>query len=531
MTRARLKSLLVASLAFNLLAVSAALWLWAKRHGSDDEAYERRLREERRGVLAAHPAGPTDVVMLGDSLTERGAWSEWMANRRVANRGVAGERTEQVAERIGDVAALSPREVFVLAGTNDLAQGRSVDHIVGSYESLLRELRDALPEARIVVTSVPPTRDEPRARPWGAHVNALNSRLRALAEERGLEYLDLHATLTDSSGELCKACTLDGVHLTGEGYRRWMRALDALAPPAPAASVDDATAERCAPERWAVPALDALWSVQSARGEPLVWEVTELERSLTGDATATLAERARDAARADVSSLRPAARIAAQNDLWGLLQRIRKTSAGGAPELEKALESIIMHLAPDAKSLDALSGDELPAHVGRLMPKADGWQEMDTEHAVLGHERAYGLRRLFRLLSRGDDGHALVSQLVALDASGKPHLTRIVGEIEQLGLTEGKVTEAHVWELDRRALRCRGVEQSLHEATRIRHIPGLGASSFLLELDEPEAVASLPCLRCHDDPNPFSLPIEAKGRSISERRAKLLAQASLAPAK
>jgi len=522
--RRQLKSWLIASVVVNIVGLGAGLWKVANRGDDYESAREERLRQERHGVLAARPMPQADVVLLGDSLTERGEWAEWLPTERVVNRGVAGELTDQIAERVPDLAALRPRVVFVLAGSNDLAQGRSLDQIETSYRSLLDALRDTLPDARIVVTSVPPTRNEIRMRAWGANVVALNARLRALAEQEHLELLDIHAKLVEEpSGELCKACTLDGVHLTGEGYRRGLDAMTssrALDPPA-------TTPTDCAPGLWGVPALDSLWEVRGVGGGPLVWEVGAFEASLTTATTATLLKAIQAATEADLGTLPPAARIVAQNDLWGLLQRLRGTSAGGALELEAALEALILHLAPDEQSAASLFNQDMPPHAARLLPTEDGWQEMDTEHAVLSHERAFGLRRLFRLFSRGKDGHALMSQLVALDARGKPHLTSIVGEIEQLRMSDGRAAEAHVWELDRRALRCRGVDASLHEADRITHIPGRGATSFLLELDAPETVVSLPCLRCHDDPDPFSLPIPPVANSLSERRTKLLAQASL----
>jgi len=525
---ARLKSWLIASVIANVFGLAAGAWLWTGRHDGDDAEYERRLRQERREVLATRPVERADVVLLGDSLTERGQWAEWMSAERVVNRGVAGERTDQVAERVPDIASLNPRVLFVLAGTNDLAQGRSIDQIAASYQSLLTALRDHLPTARIVVTSVPPIRNEPRRRPWGADVVALNLRLSALAEENHLEVLDLHATLVEEqSGELCKACTLDGVHLTGEGYRRWLDAMTPFRAP----ELPDSASSDVAPGLWGVPALDALWDLPGIDGNALIWEVGAFERSLTAATSADLLKRLGAAAKADFGALSPAARAVAQNDLWGLLQRLRGTSAGGALELESALETLILRLAPDDKWLAARSSEDIPAHAARLLPAEDGWHEMDTEHAVLSHERAFGLRRVFRLLSRGTDGHALLSQLVALDARGAPHLTNIVGEIEQLRMSGGRAAEARVWELDRQALRKRGVHASLHEAERISHIPGRGATSFLLELEAPETVASLPCLRCHDDPNAFSLPIPPVANNLSERRARLLAQATLRPAK
>jgi lysophospholipase L1-like esterase len=59
-------------------------------------------------------------------------------------------------------------------------------------------------------------------------IAAFNARLRALAERRGARFLDVNPALADARGQLDRRLTLDGVHVTGEGYRRWAEALRPL---------------------------------------------------------------------------------------------------------------------------------------------------------------------------------------------------------------------------------------------------------------------------------------------------------------
>jgi len=47
----------------------------------------------------------------------------------------------------------------------------------------------------------------------------------ALAEKRGIPFVDLHAALSDPEGEVMKNITTDGVHLTPASYRKWKAAL------------------------------------------------------------------------------------------------------------------------------------------------------------------------------------------------------------------------------------------------------------------------------------------------------------------
>ena len=54
------------------------------------------------------------------------AHQEW----RVLNRGVNGERSDQIRARFDrDVAAAHPAAVVIIAGVNDVYQGRTADHV------------------------------------------------------------------------------------------------------------------------------------------------------------------------------------------------------------------------------------------------------------------------------------------------------------------------------------------------------------------------------------------------------------------
>src|SRR6476646_3421391 len=61
-------------------------------------------------------------------------FSYWLTQRRpewqVLNRGVNGERTDQIAARFDrDVLGASPQAVIIIAGVSDVYQGRSIDSI------------------------------------------------------------------------------------------------------------------------------------------------------------------------------------------------------------------------------------------------------------------------------------------------------------------------------------------------------------------------------------------------------------------
>ena len=167
--------------------------------------------------------GVRDVVMLGDSLTQRGEWWE-LLGRPVANRGISSDTVADVEARLDDVVALQPKVLFLLVGVNDLARGVTPEALAARHAALVAELRRRIPETRLVVEPLLPIRDEvveSRGR-TSATIRRTNELLRSAA---GADWLDLHVKLADANGELDARYSFDGVHLTAAGYRVWAEAL------------------------------------------------------------------------------------------------------------------------------------------------------------------------------------------------------------------------------------------------------------------------------------------------------------------
>lgn len=159
--------------------------------------------------------------MFGDSLTQFGYWEKWFAGQPVLNRGVSGETSADLLRRLDD-AINQPLAVFLLIGTNDLARGMSLREIVGNVATILAEVERRAPGTPVVVQGVPP-----RTRPFREPIRALNQHYQALvaAAGRQVEYLDLWPALADERGDLRRAFTPDGVHLSAAGYAAWVDVL------------------------------------------------------------------------------------------------------------------------------------------------------------------------------------------------------------------------------------------------------------------------------------------------------------------
>jgi lysophospholipase L1-like esterase len=176
-------------------------------------------KRHRRSQFEALPRPDVDVLLIGDSIVEGGLWDEWFPRITTANRGIAGETSGEVVGRLETLTGKA-KVVFLLIGTNDLAIGVDEDTIVANVRRIVDHLQLAMPDARIVVQSV-----MPRQAKWRTAVESLNLRLRYEAAQTNTTYLDLWPALSDRDGAIDPDYSFDGLHLNGEGYRIWVRAI------------------------------------------------------------------------------------------------------------------------------------------------------------------------------------------------------------------------------------------------------------------------------------------------------------------
>ena len=181
---------------------------------------------QRESLFRLLPAGRNDIIFMGNSITNGCEWSELFGNRHIKNRGISGDVAEGILNRIDDVTAGRPAQIFLMIGTNDLAEGVPVDSVVSRTGRVLAKIRKASPKTLVYLQSVLPV--TPHYGKFPGHTSRadsiveLNRRLKALADETATMYIDLHTPLTDpGTGLLDIRYTNDGLHLTGAGDMVW----------------------------------------------------------------------------------------------------------------------------------------------------------------------------------------------------------------------------------------------------------------------------------------------------------------------
>lgn len=232
MKLSRVRLLVTIGVALVLLGGAAAFARCRRGADNTPDHWTRTHLEARADHLARLPLPPGAIVLVGDSLTERAEWRELLGRGDVYNRGISGDTAAGVRARLAPLVKASPRALTLMIGINDLEAGRAVEAVRADVDAIVAEVQRASPTTKIVVVSVLPMRDVGRGLGVAAdQVAALNGALEGVCTARGAEFLDLRPTLTDGQGALAADATLDGVHLTGDGYARWAAALAPRLPP------------------------------------------------------------------------------------------------------------------------------------------------------------------------------------------------------------------------------------------------------------------------------------------------------------
>ena len=84
---------------------------------------------QRATLFEVLPTSKSDIIFLGNSITNGGEWAELLGNPHAKNRGISGDTTQGVLDRLSTITKGKPSKIFLLIGTNDLSRGKSVDEV------------------------------------------------------------------------------------------------------------------------------------------------------------------------------------------------------------------------------------------------------------------------------------------------------------------------------------------------------------------------------------------------------------------
>lgn len=233
------------SLGFNTLALALAALFVAKKGGIfylRQKLSKLDPKRDRSHLQVANPKyylqkvsqfqllpiSHSDIVFLGDSITDECAWSELLDHDRIKNRGISGDTTMGILHRLEELVTSQPAKIFIAIGINNLIHyQQSAAEILVDYRKIITEIRDRAPQTEIYIQSVLPiNRIKSGLNVSDREILQLNSDLQKLAAEYSLTYIDLYSNLSNEQHQLDECYTLDGVHLNGRAYAVWKQVIE-----------------------------------------------------------------------------------------------------------------------------------------------------------------------------------------------------------------------------------------------------------------------------------------------------------------
>lgn len=193
----------------------------------DDSLFSTYYRQ-KVSLFRSLPTHNNSIIFLGNSITDGGEWAELFNNdARIINRGISGDITAGVLNRLDEVVQRRPAKVFLLIGTNDLARGISTDSILKNIYLIAGIIHQQSPHTKLYIQSLTPVNAYYGKFPsHTGNSDKIKTINRSLADNAGHKdypytYLNIHDLFTDQAGFLDTGLTNDGLHLEGAAYQRW----------------------------------------------------------------------------------------------------------------------------------------------------------------------------------------------------------------------------------------------------------------------------------------------------------------------
>lgn len=215
---------------FTLVAVSILLLIG--RAGAQSPSYDTTYRPAKYRELVqkfnAEPQAKKEYIFLGNSITAGTDWSKLLDLPKAKNRGISGDITFGVMERLQEVIDRKPSKVFILIGINDISRNIPDSLILRNYKKMIQRIREGSKKTQIYFYTMLPVNAsfQKFKNHYGKdeHILYLNDEIRKLAA-KNVTIIDLYPHFLDQQNRLRAELTKDGLHLIPAGYQLWAEIL------------------------------------------------------------------------------------------------------------------------------------------------------------------------------------------------------------------------------------------------------------------------------------------------------------------
>ncbi|MDO4996439.1 MAG: GDSL-type esterase/lipase family protein [Bacilli bacterium] len=175
-----------------------------------------------------------NFIFYGDSITQCYDIEHFYPDLPVVNTAHWGYLTPTLLDEVEErVLAYNPTKVFLLMGTNDLGYSDSTDEeIFENIKKVVQIIKKDRKNVKIYIQSIYPVNEtiDIDANVWHIRENArirnINSMLEEYCKEQKLTYIDVYSALQEEDGSIKEEYTVEGLHITYDGYKKITEVLD-----------------------------------------------------------------------------------------------------------------------------------------------------------------------------------------------------------------------------------------------------------------------------------------------------------------
>ena len=175
---------------------------------------------EKIAAFKSNPLQFGDIVFIGNSITEQGGnWGQRFNNLKVKNRGIAGDVTAGVLNRLAEIYHYKPKKVFIKIGINDLFHDElTPEYVANNIKLMVDKIHLESPDTKIYVQTILPTVNNSSLKTKIAATNAI---IKSSTPTNYYRVIDLHPKFADANDLMINSYSTDGLHLSEAGYIVW----------------------------------------------------------------------------------------------------------------------------------------------------------------------------------------------------------------------------------------------------------------------------------------------------------------------
>jgi lysophospholipase L1-like esterase len=183
----------------------------------------------RLATFRKAPVTTGKILFFGDDAIEKGNWRKLLKDSSVVQRGISGDNTFGLLNRLDEVARFKPSRLFLLVGANDLARGVPVARVLENLFTTVGQLHARTPSTQVLIISLlpvnPTMKNFPALHPADEQLRELNGQLKKYQEVIRYTFVDVYGVVLDQQNNLNASYSTDGIHLNLAGYQAWVEHL------------------------------------------------------------------------------------------------------------------------------------------------------------------------------------------------------------------------------------------------------------------------------------------------------------------